>query len=95
MKTLLLTDLHLRNSISGYLNSQIDALTKILTSEKPDDLVIMGDVFMHRRPSPTVLIAFGDFLETCKTCIPDHGSIHILRGNHDSETKAENFGKLA
>ena len=88
-KTLLLSDLHLRNNVPVYLKSQIDALTNIVVTERPDEIIIMGDVFMHRRPSPTVLIEFRNFLETCKTWIPDWGSIHILRGNHDSETKAD------
>jgi hypothetical protein len=48
----------------------------------------MGDIFMHRRPSPKVLLKFRDLIAfiTKEACL---GDIHILRGNHDSETKAD------
>ena len=47
----------------------------------------MGDVFMYRKPSPSELLALDDVL----SYITDiHGAdVVILRGNHDSETKAD------
>ena len=91
-KTLLLTDLHLTDKAPGYLDSQIDCIEDIVRKENPDDIIIMGDVFMHRRPSPKVLLATKSLLEwmiAYLPCLYPFGRIHILRGNHDSETKAD------
>jgi DNA repair exonuclease SbcCD nuclease subunit len=85
MKTLVITDLHLSDKIRGLLNAQTACLSKIFKAEKPDEIVIMGDVFMSRRPSPTVLLGLKGLLDRHQAECP----FTILRGNHDSETKAD------
>jgi len=85
MKTLVITDLHLSNKIAGLLNAQVECITKICADSQPDDIVIMGDVFMNRRPSPSELLGFKQILDF----VSSHSSVTVLRGNHDSETKAD------
>ena len=84
MRTLLITDLHLNSRVPGLLHSQVSCFQKIVKDEKPSDVIIMGDIFMHRKPSPSELLAFRDIL----SCIKGK-EVVILRGNHDSETKAD------
>lgn len=84
MRTLLITDLHLNSRVSGLLSSQVDSVLKIYKEESPDDVIIMGDVFMYRKPSPSALLGFKKILEGMGS-----SSVTVLRGNHDSETKAD------
>ena len=89
-KTLLLTDIHLSNkSIKGVslIESQVGCLLDIIKKEKADEIIIMGDIFMQRKPSPTALMALQEII----TFSLDQGTkdIIMLRGNHDSETKAD------
>ena len=84
MRTLLITDLHLNSKIPGLLTSQVNCFKKIVRDEKPTDVIIMGDVFMHRKPSPSELLSFRDIL----SCV-EGKEVVIIRGNHDSETKAD------
>ena len=83
MKTLVITDLHLNNKIRGLLDAQCACLSRIFQEENPNEIIIMGDVFMSRKPSPSVLLGLKKLLDSYP--IP----IHIIRGNHDSETKAD------
>jgi DNA repair exonuclease SbcCD nuclease subunit len=86
MRTLLITDLHLNSRIPGLLKAQKESILKIFKDEEPDEVIIMGDVFMYRKPSPSELLAFkyvSDYMKK-KT-----STIYVLRGNHDSETKAD------
>jgi DNA repair exonuclease SbcCD nuclease subunit len=83
MKTLLLTDLHFNIKPRGLLEAQKTCIINIIENEKPDEVIIMGDLMMHRKPSPSVLLAL--------KCVVDyiHGKrirLTIIRGNHDSET---------
>lgn len=89
MKSLLLTDLHLSNkSFKGVslLEHQLECLENIIYSEKPNRVIIMGDIFMHRKPSPTALIGLKRLVDFMSKYV---GQIVMLRGNHDSETKAD------
>jgi len=45
----------------------------------------MGDVFMYRKPSPSELVGFKNIIDSMKGT----ASVTVLRGNHDSETKAD------
>ena len=87
MRTLLITDLHLNSKIIGLLGAQKQCIKDIVKREKPDDVIIMGDVFMHRRPSPSELLAFKSILQYMRSLY--HCKVTVLRGNHDSETKAD------
>jgi hypothetical protein len=44
----------------------------------------MGDVFMYRKPSPSELLGFRKILNGMIT-----SDVVVIRGNHDSETKAD------
>ena len=84
MRTLIITDLHLNSKVAGLLESQEAAILKIYNDECPSDVIIMGDVFMHRKPSPSELLCFKRILDHMAL-----SEIVVLRGNHDSETKAD------
>ena len=89
MKSLLLTDLHLSNkSFRGVslLNHQVECILSIIKEEKPHEIIIMGDIFMERKPSPSALLALRSILKYAKTWT---SNIIMLRGNHDSETKSD------
>lgn len=87
MKTLLITDLHINSKVRGLVKEQIKCLTKILHEEQPNELIIMGDIFMHRKPSPNDLVMFKTLID--KAYHELGASIYILRGNHDSENKSD------
>jgi predicted phosphodiesterase len=84
MRTLLITDLHLNSKVPGVLSSQVKCVKNIIREEKPTDIIIMGDVFMHRKPSPSELLACKEILEAA-----GDKQVVVIRGNHDSETKAD------
>lgn len=83
MRTLVFGDLHLDDKYPGYLNTQISTVIKIVSKESPDDVVFLGDVFHYRKPTPEVLLGLKRLLDS----IPCY--VHIVRGNHDSSTKAD------
>ena len=85
MKTLIVTDLHLNSRISGLLDAQLKCISGIYLKENPDDVIIMGDVFMYRKPSPKELLTFKAILDSMSSS----KNIYVIRGNHDSETKAD------
>jgi len=85
MRTLLLTDLHFYDTPRGLLEAQKKAIIKIISDENPEDIIIMGDLMMRRRPSPKVLLALRDVI----ACASSLRRLTIIRGNHDSETKAD------
>jgi DNA repair exonuclease SbcCD nuclease subunit len=86
MRTLVITDLHLNSRVLGLLGAQQECVKRIVREEKPDDVIIMGDVFMHRKPSPSSLLAFKKILNYITS---KGATVTVLRGNHDSETKAD------
>jgi len=89
MRTLLLTDLHLSNkSIRGVslLEHQVECILSIIEEEKPHEIIIMGDIFMERKPSPSAILALKKILKFSRTWT---SNVIMLRGNHDSETKAD------
>lgn len=88
MKTLLITDLHIYDKNPDYLKDQIDCLERIVDEEQPDDIIVMGDVFTRRKPTPTELLEWDTFLDYCTTKI--RGTTTVLRGNHDSEDRTDN-----
>ena len=86
MRTLVLTDLHFTDKPYGLLNAQKECIEKICTDTKPDEVIFMGDLVMNRRPSPSVLLALKSVIDLLGSLdVP----VYIIRGNHDSETKAD------
>ena len=86
MRLLLITDLHFTDKPVGLLEAQTKCILRILKKEKPEEVIIMGDLMMYRKPSPSVLLALKEVVDYLKRKdVP----LTILRGNHDSETKAD------
>lgn len=83
-KYLLITDLHLENKYMGQLEAQVKAIKKTYDTSHYNGVIILGDVFMHRRPTPSVMLAFKDILKYFSPC-----RVFVLKGNHDAETKAD------
>jgi len=86
MRTLVLTDLHFTDKPQGLLAAQRKCIERICEEEKPEEVIIMGDLVMHRRPSPKVLLALKSIMDKL---VSTGVSVILLRGNHDSETKAD------
>ena len=87
MRTLLITDLHFTEKPKGLLSAQKTSICNLLSSEKYDDVIMMGDLMMYRKPTPSVLLALKEIVDLCQQA---DTPITIIRGNHDSETKADN-----
>jgi calcineurin-like phosphoesterase family protein len=88
MFTLVIGDLHFEDKPSGMMQAQSRAIMQICKDRlgNCDKVVFLGDLMMHRKPRPTVLLALKDMLDD----IVELGyEVHILRGNHDSVTKAD------
>ena len=86
MKTVVIGDLHLEDKYPGYLDSQMDSILRIVDFHYPCTVVFLGDIFHFRKPTPTTLLeAQAFFLRLRGSCF----GISIVRGNHDSESKAD------
>ncbi len=94
MKTVIIGDTHLKNipNQPNYIKAQCDAIREIVKNElyshtgPLDNVIFLGDVFHNRRPTPTELLAFKDLLNDINFYSKE---VFILRGNHESETKAD------
>lgn len=82
-RVVVLTDLHLRaDYLPGYLDKQVETLTRLVNKKPPDTVVINGDIFHRRNPKGAELLAFRRLLEGLHT-----KNIYINRGNHDTIAK--------
>lgn len=82
-RIVVLTDLHLRSDyLPGYLDKQVETLTRLVNRKPPDSVIINGDVFHRRNPKGAELLAFRKLLEGLET-----NNIYINRGNHDTIAK--------
>ena len=88
MKFFHLSDLHLGKRVNGYsmLEDQKYILAKILDSvndEKPEAIIIAGDVYDKAMPSEEAVALLDDFL--CKLIALDkRPEVFVIYGNHDS-----------
>ena len=88
MKIFHLSDLHLGKRINGYsmLEDQGYILEQILSSakaEKPEAVVIAGDVYDRATPSEEAVALLDDFL--CRlTGLAKRPEVFVVYGNHDS-----------
>ena len=89
MRTLVIGDLHFDNKPFGLLQAQtgttIEIYNEALRSGPVDDVIFLGDLMMHRKPYPRVLLALKKVIDH----ISKRSSVYILRGNHDSENKSD------
>ena len=83
MKTLVIGDIHLEDKLPGYLNAQVAGIGSLFNTHRPCDTIFLGDVFHKRKPTPKELLAFKCLLSYFED------NVYILRGNHDSDTKAD------
>ena len=90
VKTLVIGDTHLSNKIPGQLNAQVKTIVKIIEKEKDEleNIIFLGDVFMRRRPSPSVICAYRSILMEIDS-YDQSIQVYVLRGNHDSENKSD------
>ena len=91
VKTLVIGDLHFDNKPFGLLEAQATAVKdifKIAQSDHKDldTVVFLGDLMMHRKPYPRVLLALKEVIDFIS---PQVNKVYILRGNHDSENKSD------
>ena len=88
MKIFHLSDLHLGKRINGYsmLEDQKFILDSILTNvnkEKPEAVIIAGDVYDKAMPSEEAVALLDDFL--CKLfALEGRPEVFVIYGNHDS-----------
>lgn len=87
MRALVLTDLHLYDKIPGFLEAQIKCLTKIFYKERfhLDTIILCGDITMKRKPDPVTLLGLKKLIDMFN----GRREVFLLRGNHDSDTKAD------
>ena len=86
MKFIHISDLHIGKRLheTSLIEDQKDILQKILTiidSEKPDGVIIAGDVYDRTVPSAEAVKLLDDFLASLVT---KKLSVFIISGNHDS-----------
>jgi len=88
MSTLVIGDLHFDDKPPGMMEAQKQAIINICKKNVDCNKVIfLGDLMMHRNPRPTVLIALKEMLDYISEQLGF--DVYILRGNHDSVTKAD------
>ena len=96
MKFIHLSDLHIGKRVNGYsmLEDQRYILAKILEiadSEKPDGVIIAGDVYDKTVPPSEAVQLFDDFLFRLSERNLD---VFIISGNHDSPERIAFGGRL-
>lgn len=96
MKLIHLSDLHLGKRVNEYsmLEDQKYILKKILgiiDDEKPDGVLIAGDVYDKSIPSAEAVELFDDFLVRLAE---RHLQVFIISGNHDSPERLAFGGRL-
>ena len=86
MRILHTSDLHLGKRIhetplGDDQRHMLEEIVRIASEERPDALVIAGDVFDRAVPSEEAVTMFGDFLDRASGIVPD---VLVIAGNHDS-----------
>ena len=96
MKWIHLGDLHLGKRVNGFsmLEDQayiLEEILKILDEERPDGLLIAGDVYDRAVPSAEAVRLLDDFL--CR--LSARGlPVYLISGNHDSPERLSFGGRL-
>ena len=102
MKILHTSDWHLGHTLYGHDRTAeqscfLDQLARIVAQEKPDAMVVSGDVYHTSSPSATTQRLYTDAMLRIHNAYPPM-AIVVLAGNHDSCSKLEvssNLWKLA
>ena len=79
MRILHTSDLHLGKRIhetplGDDQRHMLDEIVRIASEERPDALVIAGDVFDRAVPSEEAVTMFGDFLDRVSGIVPGRGA---------------------
>jgi len=94
MKFLHLSDLHIGKTVNGFSmieeqRSAFDQVMLCISSEKPDAVVIAGDIYDRAIPSVEAVRLFDEFLtDLAETNV----AVMIISGNHDSPERL-NFAR--
>ncbi len=93
MKIIHTSDWHLGHVLYGYdrsveQRSMLSQIEEIVRTEKPDALVVSGDVYHTGQPSAAVQKMFTDAVMRMHAACPEM-EIVITAGNHDSASKHE------
>lgn len=96
MKIFHLSDLHIGKQLNGYnlKENQEAVLNQIVTYadlEKPDVILICGDIYDKTAPSAEAYTIFGNFLEELSRISP-RITVLIIAGNHDSPERLSYAG---
>ena len=99
MKLIHIADLHLGQVLYQHYDRKREhdaffaQLEELCRSERPDALLVSGDLFDIQQPSASVKEAFtGYFVSLCKAC--SDMKIVIIAGNHDSATRLQADSKI-
>ena len=95
MKLMHLSDLHLGKLVNGFsmLEDQKHILARIIDlarEEKPDGVLIAGDVYDKRVPSAEAVGVLDGFLTDLAQIAP----VFLISGNHDSAERLAFGGRL-
>ena len=98
MKFFHLSDLHIGLKLMNHdmREDQEYILSKIVetaAAEKPDAVVIAGDIYDKAVPSAEAVEVFDQFLEKLTEAVPD-AVIMMISGNHDSAPRVDCFRKV-
>lgn len=96
MKIFHLSDLHIGKQLNGYnLKENQEAVLKQVVAyadlEKPDVILICGDIYDKTAPSAEAYTIFGNFLEELSRISP-RITVLIIAGNHDSPERLSYAG---
>lgn len=87
MKFFHLADLHIGKKVNGFdlLEDQAHVLDQVMAhieAEKPDGLILAGDLYDRRNPNPEAVNLFDQFL--AETILAHQVPVLAIGGNHDS-----------
>ena len=85
VKTLIIGDIHISNKDARLRDAQEKCIKKIYDTEKPDEVIQLGDFLDFRKPSPEAMITAKNIIDHWKK----ESNVYILRGNHCASTKAD------
>ena len=98
MKIIHLSDLHI--GLNWFNRSMLDdqkyilnQISEIIEENKPDAIVIAGDIYDKAIPSAEAVKIFDDFISGLSVRVPNT-EIMIISGNHDSSQRIDIFRKI-
>ncbi|MDE6101838.1 MAG: exonuclease SbcCD subunit D [Ruminococcus sp.] len=98
MKIIHLSDLHIglklinRSMIKDH-EFILKQITEIIVKEKPDAIVIAGDIYDKSIPSSEAVKVFDDFISGLSVAVPET-EIMVISGNHDNAQRMNVFRSI-